>query len=362
MDKSRNTYFQPKRELEDRDADSHDAGMKPAPLEHIRRLTFTASRTVVCESFALPSPGPKQVLVRARSTLMSTGTETIVYARKFDPGTHWDNWVKYPFHPGYALVGQVVAIGSEVTSLAAGDWVVSRTAHASHIVVDAGHCFRIPTGVDVRDASWFALAKIAAMGAHAAPMALGDRTLIIGAGPIGQMSLRWAVAAGAQSVAVLDPQGWRLPMATAGGATHVIGQPVAEAAAAVRAIFGEAGPNLVIDATGHHDVLPHALGLCGYQGTVLVIGDTGRPALQHLTPDLLTRGLRIVGAHDCNETASWNSQRIIPLFFSLIAGGRFNLSGLITHTFTPEQCSDAYELADTGRGKTMGICFDWSAS
>ena len=40
-----------------------------------------------------------------------SGTETIVYSRKFDPNTHWDNWVRYPFYPGYASVGVVRSVG-----------------------------------------------------------------------------------------------------------------------------------------------------------------------------------------------------------------------------------------------------------
>ncbi len=336
--------------------------MKPKPETLSRRLVFPGERAVRCEPFALPAPGPRQVQLTSRWSLMSTGTETIVYGRKFDPGTHWDGWVKYPFYPGYALVGEVTAVGAEVTQFALGDRVACRAGHASHVVIDAASCTLVPAGIPENDACWFALAKIASMGARAANMALGDRTLVIGAGPVGQMSLRWALAAGAERAVMLDTVPWRLELAKRGGATDTIQQPVAEAKAAVKACFGEAGPNLVIDATGHPDVLSHALGLAGYQGTVLVIGDTGRPASQHLTADLVTRGLRIVGAHDGNENASWNSARIVPFFFSMVCSGRFSLAGLSTHTFTPERCSDAYELAESRRGQTMGILFNWIPS
>ena len=68
----------------------------------------------------------------------------------------------------------------------------------------------IPDGVDPKDSSWFALAKIAAMGARAAQYGMADSALILGAGPIGQMAVRWAHALGVETVLALDPQGSRL--------------------------------------------------------------------------------------------------------------------------------------------------------
>ncbi len=325
------------------------------------RLAFPAARTVHAESFTPAAPGTGQVLIRSRWSLMSTGTETIVYGRRFDPGTHWDHWVRYPFYPGYASVGQVAAVGPQVEGLAVGAWVACRAPHASHAVVAAQQCHRVPEAVDRREAAWFALAKIVAMGVRAAPFAFGDRVLVIGAGPIGQMCVRWALATGAERVVALDTVDWRLAQAAAAGGAETIACPVGDAAAVVAERFGASGPNLVIDATGHHEVLPHALRLVGQRGTVLIIGDTGRPASQHLSSDMVTRGLRIVGAHDGNEDQAWNSGRIIPYFFALVASGRFRLGGLATEVYPPSRCAEAYELADARRGHSMGIFFDWSS-
>ncbi len=241
-----------------------------------------------------------------------------------------------------------------------GERVAVRNPHASHALAEPASCHRIPDQLGDREACWFALAKIASMGARAAPMALADRVLVIGAGPIGQMSARWALAAGAEQVVVLDPVESRLALARMGGATGTIAEPVGAAAAQVERIFGASGPNLVIDATGHHDVLALALPLVASRGTLLVIGDTGRPTLQHLTSDLIGRGIRIVGAHDMHETTEWTSARIMTFFFQLASSGRFKLDGLTTHVLAPSACAEAYALAEDRRAETMGICFDWT--
>ena len=325
-----------------------------------RRLFFTGKQKVELQDFTLPQPGEGQVLLKIERSLMSTGTENIVFNRLFDAGTHWDEWVKYPFAPGYSAVGTVAAVGPGVKQLAVGDRVAARVSHQSHAIFDEANCVLIPAEISWDEAVWFALAKITFHGAKAADYRLGDSVLIIGAGPIGQMSTRWARAAGVTPIIVVDSIPGRLETAKLGGATHVISQPIDQARDAILAAGGGRLPRVVIDSTGNAAVFAAALGLAADFGTVVVLGDTGAPASQHLTSDVIRRGLRIVGAHDLHTTEEWTQHRIIELVFALSASGRFSLAKLNTHHFPPEQCADAYGIANRDRASTMGIVFDWS--
>src|SRR5438552_17204505 len=100
-----------------------------------QRLVFTGKQQVRLEAFNLDPPKDNEVLVRTHFSLMSTGTENIVFNRLFDPGTHWDRWVKYPFYPGYASVGIVEATGANVAAVQVGDRVGFRQGHRSHAIV-----------------------------------------------------------------------------------------------------------------------------------------------------------------------------------------------------------------------------------
>src|SRR3954452_17691186 len=112
-----------------------------------RSIIFTGKDQVqVIEEEPLAAPGPGDIQVRTTRTLISTGTEGIVLGRKFSPGTHYDNWVKYPFRPGYSHVGRVIATGESVDEFRAGDRVTTRGPHASHVIVKAAHAVRIPDG------------------------------------------------------------------------------------------------------------------------------------------------------------------------------------------------------------------------
>jgi 2-desacetyl-2-hydroxyethyl bacteriochlorophyllide A dehydrogenase len=327
-----------------------------------RRLVFPGKQQVIIESFDPGLPVDGQVRVRTRLSLMSTGTENIVFNRLFDAGTHWDRWVKYPFHPGYTSVGTVEAVGAKVDSLKIGDRVAFRETHRSHAVIKAADCFPIPDNIPDEHAVWFSLAKITFVGARAADYRLGDSALIIGAGPIGQMSLRWARAAGVSSLLVVDPAAHRMPLAEAGGATGLITASIVEAREAILQAGNGKLPRVVIDSTGNAAVFSTALELAADRGKVILMGDTGQPARQALTSDVIMRGLTIVGAHDGHDTPEWHNATITQLFFNLAASGRFPLDGLTSHVFKPEQCTEAYATANRDRAMTMGILFDWATT
>ncbi|QYY34833.1 zinc-binding alcohol dehydrogenase [Ruficoccus sp. ZRK36] len=324
------------------------------------RLVFTEKQKVELESFELPGLESDEVLVRTERSLMSTGTENIVFNRLFDPGTHWDRWVKYPFYPGYASSGVVEAVGEGVDTHKPGDRVAWRARHRSHMVMKADEVYPMPDSVSFEDAPWFALAKIAFNGAYMANYKLGEDVVIIGAGPIGQMTLRWARAAGARRPIVIDPVPQREKMAINGGASAYLTMPADQALEKVKEILGGKQPEVVIDTTGHEAVFPSALALVADMGRVIVLGDTGRPTKQCLTSDVIKRGVHIIGAHDCFQFPEWTQGTIAELFFGMIVDGRINLEGINTHLFEPENCMSAYGIANSDRANTMGIQFNWA--
>ncbi len=325
-----------------------------------QRLLFTGKQQVSIEEFDPEPLQENQVLVRTQCSLMSTGTENIVFNRLFEPGTGWDNWVKYPFYPGYLAVGGITAVGSAVENRKVGDRVALRSGHASHHVRAANETFPVPDGLSSQAAAWFGLAKIAFMGAKVSDYHLGDSLLVIGAGPIGQMTVRWASAAGVEHIIVVDPVEKRLKLALRGGATAVISKSVTDCKADVEAAMDGGLPRVVNDSTGNATVFSSACTLAAKYGRIVILGDTGTPSGQHLTHDVINRGLTIVGAHDCHTDDKWTDASIASLFFKLATRGKFDLSELTSHVFKPADYAQAYEIANTRRGETMGLVFDWS--
>lgn len=325
-----------------------------------KRVCFPEQGKVAIEDFDTGQPRPGQVRVRALASLISNGTEGILLNRRFAPGSHWDGWFQkcggYPWRPGYALVGEVVEAGAD-SALTPGTRVALRGGHASELVADAAGCHPLPAGLDPVLAAWFALAKITFIGAQAAGVVLGEPVVVIGGGPIGQMVLRWLKAAGAQLVCI-DPVEARLEHARRIGATCLAGD-VATLGEAVREATG-GGAAVVVDATGNPKVFAAALGMARTRGTVVLLGDTGTPAEQRLTGDVILKGLRVVGAHDGHADGAWNERRIVNLFAGMVASGRIDMAGLTTHVLPGRRAAEAYAAITNDPIRTLGVALDWT--
>ena len=168
------------------------------------RIVFTGVRQAILQETKLPALTPDSLLLRSRASRISTGTELTAFGHSFERGTHWESWVKYPFLPGYATVAQIEKVGKNIRSAKVGDRVVVRAPHASHHVVKKTQITVVPDTISDEEAVWFAMAKIAFAGLLAADLQVGARVAVIGAGPLGQMVVRWAATSAASEIVVID--------------------------------------------------------------------------------------------------------------------------------------------------------------
>jgi 2-desacetyl-2-hydroxyethyl bacteriochlorophyllide A dehydrogenase len=325
------------------------------------RIIFPARGRVALQAFELPEPGPLEIRVRTLYSLVSIGTETSILHQKYAPDSHFARMFSFPqLKTGVQAVGAIEQLGAEVHEFAVGDTVFMRMAHGSHQVLPAARCSAVPQGMDLKSACWCGLAKTAFRAAWAGRGRIGGQVLVIGAGPVGQMAIRWAHLAGAASLVAVDLSEARLAHAARGGATATLPGELSDYLGQIRAMDEGRGPSLVIDTTGNAAVFAHALSAAAMFGTVILLGDSGFPGRQCLSAEVMTKGLTIQATHDSHDRDGWTQRRIDRLFFSCVAQGRFDLSGLITHQFAPEECAAAYSLAEHRRGEAMGILYDWT--
>ena len=145
-------------------------------------------------------------------------------------------------------------------------------AYAEYIKVPARYVVPLPEGVGYEEG---AMVEPLAVGLHAvgkAGIEIGDRVLIIGAGPIGLSVAAFARMAGAGSVVVSERAPARLTAAKAFGATDVI-----DAAATPdigEAFAGLAGgpPDVIFDCVGVPGMIQSCVNLSRARGTIVVVG------------------------------------------------------------------------------------------
>ena len=325
------------------------------------RIVFPRKSEVELQQFQLPPLRPTDVRVRTEYSLMSIGTETIVLHQRYDPDTHFARIFSFPqLKTGVQAVGKIEACGNEVNTFSVGDRIFMRMAHGSHQTLPARNCSLVPATIDPKSACWCGLAKTAFRASWAGSFEPGIHVLIIGAGPVGQMLVRWARVAGVETIAVVDRAPLRLEHARRGGASQMVLGDIANNIDEFRAMNDGRGPSVIVDTTGNPTVFKHALAAAPMFGKIILLGDTGYPDQQRLTSDVMSKGLTLQAVHDSQDRDGWTQRRIDEKFFAYVCDGRFNLSELITNTFSPTDCDLAYQQADEQRDNVMGILYDWS--
>ena len=130
-----------------------------------------------------------------------------------------------PSNEGYQSVGEVIALGPDVSDLSLGD-LVFIGAHSGTQRSPAGHVefvtiaeddlvLKLPDDIDPVHAALFGMGGVAMRSCRNAELRMGDRVLVVGgAGCIGQMAAQIATVMGA-GVTIGDVAGRRLELAHA---------------------------------------------------------------------------------------------------------------------------------------------------
>ncbi|MEU1282147.1 zinc-dependent alcohol dehydrogenase family protein [Streptomyces sp. NPDC005805] len=251
--------------------------MRAAVVEAPGRVTVTTVPD--------PSPGPREVVVRVASCGLC-GTDLHIMRGEFAPAL--------PIVPGHEFAGEVVALGREVTELAAGDRVaVDPSLHchecrycragrgnlcdrwaaigvtvpggaAEFAVAPVANCVRLPEHVDVRDAALIEPLSCAVRGYDVLRGTLGAEVLVYGSGTMGLMMLELAKRTGAAAVDVVDVNPERLATAGLLGCTRT--------AASAEELDRPGGWDVVVDATGNAKAIQDGLGRVAKGGTFLQFG------------------------------------------------------------------------------------------
>jgi len=340
-----------------------------------------ARQAVIVEPFKtevreveLGDPKPNQILVAAEVSAISAGTELAVYT-----GTHqWlkdpnlPDW-KFPFRSGYSAAGRVVAVGSDIKNLKAGDRVSFPGNHASAEMLTVGHergkVWKMPEKLDFERAAFACISRYGMGAPIRAGLTLGRSAAVLGLGIIGQMAVRSMLAAGCHPVVGIDSVKMRRDAALAAGCDYVIDPSAGDAKQQLIDLLGTRGVEIVADATGIPDAIPTAMSLACDGGQVVVVGSPrGKAKDVNFYDDLHRRYIEVTGAHGnmlfepahTRLAGAWDQSKAQNWLLGQMAAGRFKLDGIITHRIRPEELGAAYEGLLKKKDEYLGVAIRWT--
>ena len=219
-----------------------------------------------------PEPGAGQILVETAAA----GVNFIdTYQRS---GLYQ---VALPYVPGLEGAGTVVATGSGVDGLVAGDrvaWASCPGSYATAVVAPADRVVRVPDGVELDVAAAVPLQGMTAhyLATDTYPLTSGSRCLVhAGAGGVGLLLIQIAKRLGAEVFTTVgSPE--KADLASAAGADHVILYRDVDFAEAVTEIAGPRPLDVVYDGVGK-SVFDASLTLLRPRGMVATFGNASGP-------------------------------------------------------------------------------------
>ena len=330
----------------------------------------------------VPDPGPTDVVVR----IQACGVCHTDLAYR-DGGINDE----YPFLLGHEAAGIVDQIGSEVTHVEVGDFVVLNwravcgdcracrrgepqycfdTHNASRAMtledgteltpalgigafiektlVHEGQCTKVDATADPAVAGLLGCGVMAGMGAamNTGAIRRGQSVAVIGCGGVGIAAVVGARLAGASRIIAVDVDPTKLEWARDFGATDTIDSRESDPVEGIRELTGGFGADVVVEAVGRPETYEQAFYARDLAGTVVLVGvPTPDMRLELPLLDFFARG----GALKSSWYGDCLPERDFPMLVDLYAQGRIPLEKFVTERISLDAVEEAFASMKAGK-------------
>jgi alcohol dehydrogenase len=162
----------------------------------------------------------------------------------------------------------------------------------------------------------------------------GDTVVIVGAGPIGLAAVMTSKLLSPSHIIVVDPATSRRERALATGADLAF-SPEDDVKGQVSSVTEGLGADVTIEAVGVPETFEMCADLVRPGGHVANVGVHGRSATLHLES---------LWIKDVTITTGLVDTATTPLLLRLLADGRLDVSGLVSHRFDLDEMENAYDV------------------
>ena len=306
---------------------------------------------------------PNEAIIKAEYSMISAGTElSRAFAIK--------KGFKYPVRPGYCMVGTVVDKGDDL-DLQIGDKVFCGANHASITrftnsnKTQGGSIFKLPDGIDLKEATAINLGLIAIQGVNLSEVKVNDTVAIFGLGNIGIIAGLIYQKLGCKVIG-LDPVEQRCELAKQMGIKNTSAD--INQADVVKTFTNGKGADICVDVTGASPAIVSCISCAKKYGQVILLGSPRQGYECDITPTLNAihmKNLKVIGAFNetcpvenaegCDNSVHKNFDNICEM----IMNKDIDVSKLISEVIDPKDCEKAYYDLMYNKDKVNCIVYDW---
>jgi threonine dehydrogenase-like Zn-dependent dehydrogenase len=353
-----------------------------------RQILFHDEFDCRLDSVALDPLKDDEICCQAIKSVISVGSETISFRRKFDPEMIRTQELGHPAGAGYSMAAEVTEVGKDVLDYKVGDIVFAREQHKQHFNINpAIRVSHMPEWMSVDEVCWTTILRAGLFAAMKANVKYSDTVVILGLGIFGMASLQFARLLGANKIIAIDPVKQRTDRALKFGATDVVTARalngkfmVSESTAQYNLNKEFENPirdqliqinngklaDCAIDATAAAEGLSAACVLTRNGGHIALIADPPNITDQHVGSNILLGYLNIHGIfinmmeEDPNEFYPLTIQGVHEAIYEHIRKGEINVKEMITDTVSPADPTTVYQSLYEDRSERLGVLYDWS--
>jgi predicted dehydrogenase/threonine dehydrogenase-like Zn-dependent dehydrogenase len=376
---------------------------------------FTSHKGLITEDVPIPIPSDKEILVKVKYSLVSTGTETTglksvekslfekideklklvekVSKKLSSDGfekTYNVSWnrIKGTMSPqekslflkplGYSNSGIIVALGRAVSNFNVGDRVAcagsGNASHAEFVTIPVNLAALIPDTVLFEDASFTTVGSIAMQGIRRANVNPGETIVITGLGLLGLLAVQIAKAWGLNVIG-LDLMENRLDLAKSLGADVCFNASDKEVERKIMEYTYNVGADAVIiyAATKSSEPANQAMRVCRMKGRVVAVGGVGmnldRDPMYYKELDFVISTSYGPGRYDKNYELKgndypigyvrWTENRNMQEFIRLLNENKITTECLITKTYPIEDAVEAYQTLVQSPKENITVLFSY---
>lgn len=332
----------------------------------MQRLCITAPRSATFEEVEMPTCPADGLLVRARLTAISTGTEIRVFrlipVDSEGKYLHANVPFEVPTENGYSMVGDVIEIGADVHDFTVGDRVFVPATHRQIAAMPANLAIKLSPDLPDEQAVFLSIAEVAHLALRRSHPTLGETVAIVGLGVIGLSALAYCKAYGFRTIAI-DKVAARLEIAQKMGADLAISPEEPDFLERVLIFSDGQGADLVIEAASVWPAIQTSMEIACKGGTIVVVArHTDLPAFSPVGDPYLQKDLTLQVTYGHPATGQrWDRRRSFGLTMEMIAKGRLNLTPMITHRVSWEELPEIYERLDQSEKEIVGVVVEWGS-